>query len=225
VTPGSSRATKENIEDLTASEALELVAGLEPVSFTYTADPGQRRLGFVAEDVAEVFGTSGRKAVDPMGIIAALSREVQTQHEQLNEIFAEMASSTVVQNSYTSSLQDATQTKTAPPQKMDRPWWPTSVIASSTWGIGTPEVKRANKVDLPDIREAALEGDLCERRLRLLGGLPSGTDVPAWQAVSERFHPENKEAVQERRLTEDELASVWSAGDDWLQALNQRTFR
>lgn len=225
VTPGSSRATKENIEGLTASEALELVASLEPVSFTYTADPGQRRLGFVAEDVAEVFGTSGRKAVDPMGIIAALSRVVQTQHEQLNEIFAEMASSTVVQNSYTSSLQDATQTKTALAQKLDRPWWPTSVIASSTWGIGTPEVKRANKVDLPDIREAALEGDLGDRGLRLLGGLPSGHDRPAWQAVSQRFHPDNKEAVQERRLNEDELASVWSAGDDWLQALNRRAFR
>tara|TARA_Y100000588_G_C13612650_1_gene651894 strand:- start:129 stop:611 length:483 start_codon:yes stop_codon:yes gene_type:complete len=160
-----------------------------------------------------------------MGIIAALSRVVQTQHEQLNEIFAEMASSTVVQNSYTSSLQDATQTKTALAQKLDRPWWPTSVIASSTWGIITPQVKRANEVDLPDIREAALEGLVWERRLQLLRGLPGGTDVPAWRGVSERFRPENKEAARERRLNEDELASVWSAGDDWLQALNQRTFR
>ena len=172
VTPGSSRATKQNIEGLTTSEAFELVAGLEPVSFTYTADPGQRRLGFVAEDVAEVFGTSSRKAVDPMGIIAALSRVVQTQHEQLNQIFAEMASSTIVQNSYASNFQDATQTQTVPLQKMDRAFWPISVTAGSTWGIMKAEVKRANEVDLPDIRGAALEGLVWERRLQLLRGLP-----------------------------------------------------
>jgi len=84
---GSSRATKNNIQALSAREAFALMAGLEPMKFSYKAQPDQPRLGFIAEEVTNVFGTPRRKAVDPMGITAALTRVVQAQHEQLNHLF------------------------------------------------------------------------------------------------------------------------------------------
>ena len=62
------------------------MAGLEPMKFSYKAQPDQPRLGFIAEEVTNVFGTPRRKAVDPMGITAALTRVVQAQHEQLDQL-------------------------------------------------------------------------------------------------------------------------------------------
>jgi len=86
ITAGSSQAYKENVGPLAAVEAAELIAGLEAMSFSYKAEPDQPRLGFVAEEVAEVFGTAERKGVDAMGIVAALSKLVQTNDARIDQL-------------------------------------------------------------------------------------------------------------------------------------------
>ena len=80
VIPGSSQEFKQDIGDLSYLESLELIESLDSVSFSYLADPTQPRLGFIAEDVPQVFGTPNRKGVDPMGM-NNLSRRQQTEQE------------------------------------------------------------------------------------------------------------------------------------------------
>ncbi len=123
VTVGSSRVTKDHIKILFTSEAFELIAGLEPVRFTYKAKPDQPRFGFIAEEVAEVFGTPRRKAVDPMGITAALTRVVQAQHKQLDRLFKEMVSLRNLQGAV------ATGSTEGPPTTSTRPRRPSQSVA------------------------------------------------------------------------------------------------
>ena len=87
------------------------------------------------------------------------------------------------------------------------------------------QVKRADAVDPLDARATAVDPLARQRWLLLLGAHQRGPDAAAWLMAPEPFHPENNEAGQERRLTNDELASVWSAVDDWLWAAHRRAFR
>ena len=86
ITPGSSRAFKQDINELAYAKSAELIFDLEPVRFVYTADPSQPRIGFIAEDVPEVFGNAERNGVDAMGITAALTVVVQQQQQQLAQL-------------------------------------------------------------------------------------------------------------------------------------------
>ena len=52
----------------------------------YKADPSQPRIGFIAEEVPEVFGNADRNGVDTMGITAALTVVVQQQQQQLAQL-------------------------------------------------------------------------------------------------------------------------------------------
>ena len=77
----SSRQSKERIQDLTDSEAAEVVSKLEPVRFAYKADPEENQVGFIAEDVPDLVATKDRKTLAAMGIVAALTKVVQQQQE------------------------------------------------------------------------------------------------------------------------------------------------
>ncbi len=87
ITPGSSRAFKDNIAPLTAREALDAFAALEPIKFTYKADESEDlQLGFIAEDVPELVSIPSRNGVAPMDLIAVLTKVVQTQQERIADL-------------------------------------------------------------------------------------------------------------------------------------------
>ena len=81
----SSRQSKERIQDLTDSEAAEVVSKLEPVRFAYKADPEENQVGFIAEDVPDLVATKDRKTLAAMGIVAALTKVVQQQQETVQQ--------------------------------------------------------------------------------------------------------------------------------------------
>jgi parallel beta-helix repeat protein len=75
----SSRALKDNIVDLKSSEALDALKGLNPVRYKYKADQNEERIGFIAEDVPDLVAKNGRIGIDPMDIVAVLTKVVQEQ--------------------------------------------------------------------------------------------------------------------------------------------------
>jgi hypothetical protein len=83
--PGSSREYKENIVDLTLSEAVDAFEKLNPVKFNYKTNKDEDYIGFIAEDVPELVATKERKGVAPMDVIAVLTKVVQEQQEVVRE--------------------------------------------------------------------------------------------------------------------------------------------
>lgn len=82
-TNASSRALKHDVHDLTVADARAAIAALAPVTYVYDADPAERQVGFVAEDVPELVATNDRKTLSPMDFVAVLTRVVQDQDRQL----------------------------------------------------------------------------------------------------------------------------------------------
>jgi hypothetical protein len=83
--PASSREIKENIQTLAVDEAMEALAGLEPVKYNYINDKEEPRVGFIAEDVPELVAKKGRKSLGTLDIIAVLTKVVQQQQEFIRE--------------------------------------------------------------------------------------------------------------------------------------------
>jgi hypothetical protein len=87
ITPGSSRAFKDNISPLTEREAFEAFRLLDPVKFTYKADAAHDlQLGFIAEDVPELVAIPERNGISPMDLIAVLTKVVQNQQETIGKL-------------------------------------------------------------------------------------------------------------------------------------------
>ncbi|HEX8255188.1 MAG TPA: tail fiber domain-containing protein [Thermoanaerobaculia bacterium] len=86
-TNGSSRAFKENIEELTSEEAMAAVAALKPVRYNYIREKGEEYVGFIAEDVPELVAQTSedRKYLSPMDIVATLTKVVQDQQKTVEE--------------------------------------------------------------------------------------------------------------------------------------------
>ena len=91
-TNSSSRANKENIEDLNLEEALSALVALEPVRFNYRSDSGESHVGFIAEDVPDLVATADRKGLSTMDIVAVLARVVQEQQRRIEELEARLQS-------------------------------------------------------------------------------------------------------------------------------------
>lgn len=83
---GSSREYKENISEITEEQALDVLTDLEPTSFTYKTDEDEVYLGFIAEDVPDLVATKDRKGLVAMDIVAVLTKVVQTQQEQIDDL-------------------------------------------------------------------------------------------------------------------------------------------
>jgi hypothetical protein len=81
----SSREYKENIEVLSVTEAVAALRELNPVKFNYKAEPKQKQVGFIAEDVPELVAMNDRKGLDTMDIVAVLTRVVQEQEKAIKE--------------------------------------------------------------------------------------------------------------------------------------------
>ena len=80
---GSSRAYKDNIQPIEATEALAVLKGLQPVKYNYKSDPAEESLGFIAEEVPDLVATNSRKSVSPMDFVAVLARVVQEQQKTI----------------------------------------------------------------------------------------------------------------------------------------------
>jgi len=84
ITPGSSRALKDRVRDLSSDDAQAAVSALRPTRFYYKADKADEHLGFIAEDVPALLATKDRKGVDPMDVAAVLTKVVQQQQLRLD---------------------------------------------------------------------------------------------------------------------------------------------
>ena len=82
---GSSRAFKEDIQDLSTEAAEEAFAKLTPVTYAYKATPEEHHVGFIAEDVPDLVATPDRKALSAMDVVAVLTKVVQDQKAMLEQ--------------------------------------------------------------------------------------------------------------------------------------------
>ena len=80
----SSRSYKKNIHELSSNDAMQALRGLKSVKYQYKQDEdNEQKLGFIAEDVPELVATKDRKTLDPMQIVAVLTKAVQEQDKTL----------------------------------------------------------------------------------------------------------------------------------------------
>ncbi len=87
----SSRAYKKDITELPADEALDVFKKLKPVTFEYKANPEEKHVGFIAEDVPDLVATADRKGIATMDIVGVLTKVVQQQQEEITELKARIA--------------------------------------------------------------------------------------------------------------------------------------
>jgi hypothetical protein len=80
----SSRSLKQDIEYISTNEAVALLDRLQPAKFRFRTAPADHHLGFVAEEVPAPISSDG-SAVEIMGIVAALTKVVQSQQTELAE--------------------------------------------------------------------------------------------------------------------------------------------
>lgn len=85
-TNASSREFKTDIHELSATQALEALSGMQPVLFRYKADESEEYAGFIAEDVPDLVATSDRRGLSAMDIVAVLTKVVQQQEERIAEL-------------------------------------------------------------------------------------------------------------------------------------------
>jgi len=85
VTQGSSRTIKRDIRALTADDAWRTLLALTPTRYRYRANPTDEHVGFIAEDVPDLVATEDRKSLNPMDIVAVLTKVVQLQQERFEQ--------------------------------------------------------------------------------------------------------------------------------------------
>lgn len=84
----SSRRSKQDIRELGSAEASEALDRLQPVSFKYKKGPDDAQLGFIAEDVPELVADSARRSLSPLEILAVLTKAIQDQDREIEELKA-----------------------------------------------------------------------------------------------------------------------------------------
>lgn len=87
-TNASSREYKNNIRNLTYEEAKTALEELTPTRYHYNVDNEDEYLGFIAEDVPDLVATKDRKGLSPMDIVAVLTKVVQQQQSEIEELKA-----------------------------------------------------------------------------------------------------------------------------------------
>ena len=83
--PISSRELKQEIVDLDATKAREAMKTLTPVEFAYRADPLNRHVGFIAEDVPDLVANPDRKSVPIRDVVALVTKVVKDQLQTIDE--------------------------------------------------------------------------------------------------------------------------------------------
>ncbi len=80
-TNASSRDYKEDIQTLSAADAVATLAGLNPVTYKYKNTENEHHVGFIAEDVPALVAEEDRKSLSPMDVVAVLTKVVQEQQK------------------------------------------------------------------------------------------------------------------------------------------------
>lgn len=84
---GSTREIKNNICDFTAQEAIEILADLNPIKFSYRADERNKpHVGFIAEEVPDVIASPDKKMISEIDIVAVLTKVVQEQQRTIVDL-------------------------------------------------------------------------------------------------------------------------------------------
>ena len=84
--PVSSRTKKHDIADLESGRAAEALRQLTPVEFVYNDDEtGEKRIGFIAEDVPEIVANPDRQSVPIMDVVGLLTRVVKDQQQTIDQ--------------------------------------------------------------------------------------------------------------------------------------------
>jgi hypothetical protein len=91
-TNASSKALKENIEDLTGIEAINALKILAPKKYNYKSEQGEQYLGFIAEDVPELVASGDRKSLSAMDMVTLLTKVVQEQQKRIELLEAKLDS-------------------------------------------------------------------------------------------------------------------------------------
>lgn len=86
----SSRAVKQDVHQLDGAAALDALKALEPVTFAYTANPGETMVGFIAEDVPDLVATADRKGLSSMDVAAVLTKVIQEHQKTIEEMRARL---------------------------------------------------------------------------------------------------------------------------------------
>jgi hypothetical protein len=82
----SSCEFKQDIEQLGSREAMKALTELDPVKYVYKADPTERHVGFIAEDVPKLVATGDRKGLSALDIVAVLTKVVQDQQKTIDQL-------------------------------------------------------------------------------------------------------------------------------------------
>ena len=83
----SSRKLKKNILDISAEEAVESLAKLNPVKYNLKADKDNNlHLGFIAEDVPDLVASRDRQTISNDHIVALLTKVIKEQEKRLLEL-------------------------------------------------------------------------------------------------------------------------------------------
>jgi len=90
-TDASSRSYKQDIAELSLDDAETTLEALEPVTFAYKADPSEKYVGFIAEDVPALVASGDRTGLSPMDIVAVLTKVLQEQQKTIAELQARVA--------------------------------------------------------------------------------------------------------------------------------------
>ena len=85
-TNASSRSFKEDIYNLSITDAEKTLMLLEPVQFKYKTEKDETYLGFIAEDVPDLVATKDRKSLSAMDIVAVLTKVLQEQQETISKL-------------------------------------------------------------------------------------------------------------------------------------------
>ncbi|HEY9644317.1 MAG TPA: tail fiber domain-containing protein, partial [Coleofasciculaceae cyanobacterium] len=84
----SAQALKENITNLDGSEAGAILKALNPVKFTYKADPqAGLQAGFMVENTPDLLVSSDKQAIKIMDVVAVLTKAVQDNRETVTTLF------------------------------------------------------------------------------------------------------------------------------------------
>jgi hypothetical protein len=80
----SSRAYKDNIQELSAADAIKALDEITPVTYTFKNDEGRDlNVGFIAEDTPELISTPDRKGLNPLEVVAMLTKVVKEQQKAM----------------------------------------------------------------------------------------------------------------------------------------------
>lgn len=84
--PTSSREVKDHIVDLDSQIAAKALQQLNPVEYVYKDDTsGEKRVGFIAEDVPDLVANADRKSVPIMDVLALVTRVVKDQQQTIDD--------------------------------------------------------------------------------------------------------------------------------------------